>query len=186
MWFGGMRVTEYNPVTHEEALRVFFRDCDVVNNASMDALALNKRDNSFMFLVWDQNRIVNTSYVHDFGEYYEGAYRAFTRTATLPSYRTQGVAPRKDMTSAAGLAALTAHLQVDYALLNGADRVLFTTNTTQGGMASSAKLGRFLQRVEPHDPRFSFVEEREVYGVPQLVWQLHFRDILSNPPKFPI
>ena len=183
MWYGGMKITSYNEDKHRRALRRFFRECNVENNSSMDALALHKRKNSMMFMVMEDDRIVNVSYAHDFSDYYPSSYRVFTRTATVPDMRGVGVRPRRDMTSAAGLAALTCRLQVDYALINGCDNILFTTNVAGGGMESSAKLGRFLQRIEENDPRFEYVETREIYGCDQMVWRLLCRDIIADPPQ---
>lgn len=173
-----MKIAVYNERQHRDALEKFFNECGVVNNESMDALGFENKPNALLFLVMDGQKIVNTSYVHDFSEYYPKSYRVFTRTATLPEYRGRGFPKQKSMVSAAGLAAQTCPMQVDYAMLNGADKVFFTTNSI-GGMNSSQKLGRFLELVEPRDPRFSFYDEAEIYGCQQKVWQLHYRDIVK-------
>jgi hypothetical protein len=181
-----MKIKIYKDREDRELLEQFFIDCSVENNSSMETIGINKRHNALMFLVLDGEKIVNTSYVHDFSEYYPNSYRIFTRTATLPKYRTVGVSRRRDMTSAAGLAALSASHQVDYARANGAKLILFTTNIPGNGMDSSSKVGRFLKMVEPHDPRFEFYDQKEIYGCDQMVWRLKYRDIISDPPQDPI
>lgn len=178
MWYGGMKIATYSERRHREMLDRFFAESSIENNNSMDALGLEKRENPMLFLTIDGDRIVSMCYAHDFSEYYPKSYRIFTRTATLPEYRGQGVPRQRSMVAAAGLSAYTTPLQVDYALINGAERILFTTNA-ESGMASSRKLGKFLEKVEPLDPRFSYFDEQEIYGCRQKVWQLHYRDIIN-------
>lgn len=173
-----MKVDIYNPRRHAAALDRFFADCDVENSVSLETLGYEKRPNSMMALTMDGDDIASLCYVHDFSEYYPNAYRAFTRTTTLSRYRGVGVPARRNCASAAGISAHTAPFQVDYAHLNGADDVLFTTNA-EGGMASSQRLDRYLRLIEAHDPRFSYWDEREIYGVRQTVWRLNYRDIVN-------
>src|SRR6056297_781192 len=170
-----MKIKIYNPIQDAGALERFFAESDVENSTSLDTLGYNKRPNSLMVLTMDGDVIASLCYVHDFSEYYTNTYRAFTRTTTLSRYRGRGVPAQRNCASAAGISAHTAPFQVDYALLNGADHVLFTTNAT-GGMSSSQRLDRYLRLIEPHDPRFSYWDEGEIYGVRQTVWRLNFRD----------
>ena len=168
----------YNPIQHADALERFFAESDVENSMSLDSLGYNKRPNSMMVLTMDGDDIASLCYVHDFSEYYPKTYRAFTRTTTLSRYRGIGVPAQRNCASAAGINAHTAPFQVDYAHLSGADHVLFTTNAS-GGMASSQRLDHYLRLIEPQDPRFSYWDEGEIYGVRQTVWRLNFRDIVN-------
>lgn len=178
MWCGGMKIATYSERRHRAMLDRFFAESGIVNNDSMEALGFEKRENPMMFLTIDDDRIVGMCYAHDFSEYYPNSYRIFTRTATLPEYRGRGFPRQRSMVSAAGISAYTTPLQVDYALINGAKTILFTTNA-EDGMESSRKLGSFLEKVEPIDPRFSYYDEGEIYGCKQKVWRLHYRDIIN-------
>lgn len=173
-----MKIEIYNPRQHAAALDRFFAECDVENSVSLETLGYDKRPNSLMTLTMDGKDIASLCYVHDFSEYYPNTYRAFTRTTTLSRYRGAGVLARRNCASAAGISAYTAPFQVDYAHLNGADDVLFTTNAA-GGMASSQRLDRYLRLIVDQDPRFSYWDEGEIYGVRQTVWRLNFRDIVN-------
>lgn len=178
MWYGGMKIAAYSERKHRAMLEQFFVDANIENNSSMETLGFEKRQNPMMFLTIDDDKIVSMCYAHDFSDYYPNSYRIFTRTATLPDYRSRGFPKQRSMVSAAGVSAHTAPLQVDYALINGATNILFTTNSDEG-MESSQKLGRYLEKIEHLDPRFSFFDEREIYGCNQKVWKLHYRDIVN-------
>ena len=183
MWYGGMKVRIYDDRKHKDMLYRFMKATDVVNNNSIENLAVYKRPDSCMFLVIDEetNEIMSMCYAHDFSEYYPDTWRLFTRTATLVKYRAQGFPARRTMVSAAGLCSWTTPHQVLHARLHGATRFVFTTNsnTAEAGMPSSEKLGRYLDRIEPTDPRFSAFDEGTIYGCEQKVWQLHYGDIIG-------
>lgn len=173
-----MKIVEYNDADHYSLLLDFFADSDVVNNMDMASLGLDERPRAKMFLVMIDERIINLSYAHDFSEYYPDSFRIFTRTATLPMYRGKFYPKQKSMVSMAGVAAYTTPMQVDYALEQGAKKILFTTNRDEG-MESSCRLGKLLHVLEPTDPRFSFFDNHRIYGCQQDVWQLHYRDIIN-------
>lgn len=178
MWFGGMKTVIYNHKQHHQLLLNFFSECDVENSVDMNSLGFEKRQNPMMVLVLSDQKIVSLCYVHDFSDYYPDSYRAFCRTTTLTEFRSRGVVRQKSCASAAGVMAHSCPLQVDYAHANEAKHVLFTTNNEKG-MSSSRRLDQFLRKIEPIDPRFSFFDEAEIYGVRQTVWRLNFRDIVN-------
>jgi len=177
-----MRAAIYNEDVHSDMLYRFFKKTDVDNNKDMDALAINARNDSLLTLIIVNDEIINMSYVHDFSDYYPNSYRIFTRTATLKEHRGTGFPIGKNMISAAGLAIHTSKLQIDYALMRGATDILFTTNSV-GGMKSSKRLGEYLTKVEPIDPRFSYFDQREIYGCDQKVWRANFRNLVDMTIK---
>jgi hypothetical protein len=177
MWYGGMKVEIYNPAKHKDAINKFFDESDVENNISIDSLAIEKREDSGLFLVIDDGNIAAMSYAHNFSKYRTGGWRVFTRTATHPAYRGKGFPHQRNLVSAAGLSAYTLPMQVSWARLHGAKSFWFTTNYN-GGMASSDRLGRFLDKIVDDDPRFSFSSIESVYYTAQRVWQLHYGSIL--------
>lgn len=142
-----MKIEIYNKEIHEDKLKQFFSEIDVVNNKSIETLALNKRKDFILFLTIIDDKIVSMCYAHDFSDYYPLSWRIFTRTATLPKYRAKGFPKQRSMVSAAGLTAYTVPLQVDYAMSKGAKNILFTTNT-DGGLKSSQKLDKYLKKIE--------------------------------------
>ena len=174
----GMKIEIYDEVKHRTMLEAFCEQVDVVNNDSVKTLAYHNREAAFMPMVIQNGMIINLCYSHDFSDFYPKSFRIFSRTATLPGYRAKGFPRQRTMVSAAGLAAYTTPHQVDYALLEGAETILFTTNADEG-MKSSRTLGRYLEKIVGDDPRFSFYDEREIYGCHQKVWKLHYRDIIN-------
>jgi hypothetical protein len=176
------KIVEYNSDVHDTLLEQFFIETDVPNNSSVERLGYTKRHKSKMFLTLADNKIAAMCYAHDFSDYYAGAYRIFTRTATLPEYRSKGFPHSRTMISAAGISAYSTPYQVDYAHNMGAKRVYFTTNALSGS-TTSQKLTRYLDRIVHRDPRFDLLETTEIYGVVQRVWKLNFRDLfdLTSP-----
>jgi hypothetical protein len=182
MLLDGITLAVYDEQLHAEMLNEFFTKTSIENNKDMNVLGLNKRPNSMLCLVIQNDMIVNMSYAHDFSEYYPNSFRIFTRTATLEGHRGQGFYKGKNMLNAAGLASWTAWMQIEHAIMHGAKDILFTSNS-EGGMASSRRMGRFLEKIEPIDPRFSYFDEREIYGCQQKVWRINYRDLhsMTNP-----
>lgn len=179
-----MIVQPYKESLHKKLLDDFCRDVNVENNADIKSLGIANKLNAMMFLIIDDDKIVNMCYAHDFSDYYKGAWRVFTRTATLPDWRGKGFPFQRSMVMAAGLAAFSLPYQIKYAQSNGASKILFTTNSNDG-MLSSQKLDRYLTKIEASDPRFSFIERREIYGCEQSVWKLHYSDIINLTGQLP-
>ena len=173
-----MKVELYNPTKHHHAIDTFFSEIDVENNVSIESLAIEKRKDSALFLVLDNEKIAAMSYTHDFGEYRDGGWRVFTRTATHPAYRGKGFPRKRNLVSAAGLSAYTLPMQVAWARDHGATSFWFTTNYN-AGMASSDRLGKFLDKIVDNDPRFSFSSIESVYYTTQRIWQLRYGDIIN-------
>jgi hypothetical protein len=178
MWCGGMKIVIYNENIHRDMLQRFFDHTTIENNKDINSLGITKRRDVMLTLVIVNGEIINMSYVHDFSDYYPDSYRIFTRTATLEGHRGTGFPVGRNMISAAGLAIHTSKMQIDFALLRGAKDILFTSNS-EGGMESSRRMGRFLEKIEPIDPRFSYYDEREIYGCQQKVWRTNFRDLIN-------
>ena len=167
---------------HDGLIKKFFAETDVPNNKNMDNLGYYKRKNSKLFLTIADSKIIGMCYAHDFNEFYKDTWRIFTRTATLPEYRSKGFPRSRTMISAAGINSYSCPLQVEYALSMGAKNIVFTTNIINGS-TTSQKLSKYLSKIEKSDPRFSFYDSKEILGCQQLVWKLHYKDIinLSDP-----
>ena len=147
----------------------------IENNSSMEKLAL--RPNSGLFVIYFENKIISMAHTHDFYDYYPGAWRIWARTATLQQYRSRGFGRRRGLISCSGLSSWLVPYMVDYAFDNGAEFILYTTNRSSGGTASSAKLDKHFRKCEAIDPTYELYDEREIYGVDQSVWKLNYRDI---------
>jgi len=173
-----MKLEVYDETQHREMLETFFDATQIENNKDVNALGIEKRKNVMLNLVIHNDKIVNMSYAHDFSDYYPNTYRIFTRTATLEGYRGVGFPRSRTMISAAGLAIWNARTQIEFALFHGAKDVLFTSNHDDG-MISSRRLGKYLEKIEAHDPRFSYFDQREIYGCNQKVWRANFRDLVN-------
>jgi hypothetical protein len=178
MWCGGMKIAIYNENIHGDMLQRFFDKTNIENNKDINSLGITKRCNVMLTLVIVNGEIINMGYVHDFSDYYPDSYRIFTRTATLEGHRGTGFPVGRNMISAAGLAIHTSKMQIDFALLNGAKDILFTSNS-DGGMKSSRRLGNYLTKIVDDDPRFSFFDENTIYGCEQKVWRANYRDLIN-------
>tara|TARA_B100000925_G_scaffold212128_1_gene161817 strand:- start:2023 stop:2580 length:558 start_codon:yes stop_codon:yes gene_type:complete len=150
-------------------------DQGIENNSTMEKLAL--RSNSGLYVIYYDNKIISMSHTHDFYEYYPEAWRIFCRTATLRQYRAKGFGRRRGLISCSGITSWLVPYMVDYAMDRGAKYILFTTNTGDGGTASSEKLDKHFHKCKDIDPTYSWYDEKEIYGVKQSVWRLDRRDI---------
>lgn len=175
------QVKEYFPWTDQMMLINLFQKMDIPNNKNMAALGFKKRKNPKMFFIMHQKEPVAMSYTHDFSEYYPDTWRAFVRTATLPEFRTKGIKFQRNCLVAAGLPVLSLPAKCNHAFKNGAKQMYFTTNLE--GDASSIKLGAYLKKIVGSDPRISYIEERDIYGVKQDVWKLNFKDLVNMKEK---
>ncbi len=163
---------------HQKQVEDFFKNCNVKNNSNWNYLATYKRNQSQLFLVFDKQIIVGMCYAHNFNDYYPNAWRIFTRTATLQSYRGWKSPVKKGMAAAAGCLAYTCSMQVEWAESHGAKNILFTTNV-EGGMSSSQTLGNFLHKVVKYDDSFEWYDRKEIYKCQQDVWKLLKKDIIN-------
>ena len=180
MWCIGMKfdIEIFDPVKHTDQINEFFAVTDVSNNKDMDHLGYYKRKDSKLFLTISDSKIIAMCYAHDFSEYYPDTWRIFTRTATLPEYRSKGFPRSRTMISAAGINAYSCASQVDYAFSMGAKNIVFTTNTI-GGSITSQKLSKYLTKIEPIDPRFSYFDTKHILGCDQIVWRLNYRNLFD-------
>lgn len=172
-----MEIELYHP-KYKKQLEDFFENCNIKNNSSWELLGSHKRGNHQIFLVLDNHIIVGMCYAHDFSEYYPNSYRVWSRSATLPSYRGWNSPKKKGCATAAGCLAHTSTIQWDWATDNGAQNILFTTNS-RGGMSSSQKLGKYLHKVVDYDDSFEWFDSKEIYNCEQDVWRILKRDIVN-------
>lgn len=145
----------------------------ILNNSEISKLSLPQNYGLFFTLV--NREIAAMSYVHDFNNYYKDTWRCWTRTAVLKKFRNQYHPKQRNIFSAAGITGYSIPHQVDYALRNGAKQIVFTTNNE--GSLSSIKLGQYLHKIVDTDPRFNFLETREIKGLSQDVWILNVSDL---------
>ena len=172
-----MKIELYNH-NHKVQVEAFFEKCGVKNNSSWESLGSHKRGNHQIFLVLDKSYVVGMCYAHDFSEYYADSIRVWSRSATLPNYRGWNGPKKKGCATAAGCLAHTCKVQWDWAKMNGAKNILFTTNSV-GGMSSSQKLGSYLHKVVNYDDSFEWFDNREIFNCKQDVWRILKRDIVN-------
>ena len=181
-----IEVVKYNNNIHGIDLNLFCQKAgvdNIENNSSLEKLKLT--DDCALYLIYYQNKIISLSYVHDFSNYYPNTWRCFTRTATLKKYRSKFFPFSKSLISCVGVNAYSLPLQVEYAFSKGAKQMVFTTNTgIAGGTKSSKKVNDFLVKNELNDPRYTFLEHKNINYVDQNVWRLNYKDIINL--KYPI
>lgn len=185
MQYNDLIIKQFNKKEHLSDLLKFCEIAEsqgLINNSSLKSIKLS--DDIGLFLIYKFNKLISMTYIHDFSEYYADTWRCFTRTATLKEYRNKFIPTSKTLISCAGVNALSLSLQVEYAINRGAKQIFFTTNSSKDqGYVDSNKMDKLLHRLVSVDPRFDFVEEREIFYVKQSVWKLNFKDIfnLTNP-----
>lgn len=185
MQYNDLTIRQFNKKDHLDDLLIFCeraKEQRLVNNRSLKDIKLT--DDIGLFLIYKDKIIISMSYIHDFSNYYKNTWRCFTRTATLKEYRHKFIPTSKSLISCAGINSLTLSKQVDYAFNNGAEQIYFTTNSSyENGFNGSNKMDRVLKQLVKKDSRFDFIEEREIYYVPQSVWKLNYKDIflLTEP-----
>lgn len=185
MQYNDLVIKQYNE-DHLPNLLTFCKLAEsqgLVNNSSLKNIKLS--NDIGLFLIYLGDKIISMSYVHDFSDYYKDTWRCFTRTATLKEYRNKFIAPSKSLVSCGGINSLSLAAQVDYAFSKGAKKMYFTTNSsTECGYKDSTKMDGLLKKLVKIDPRFDFIEEREIFYVKQSVWRLNYKDIFNL--NFPI
>lgn len=175
-----IKVVQYNEKYHYSDLTNFCCQAELdglENNSSIDKLKL--RNNYALFLIYYHNKIISMSYVQNLNEYYPDTWRCFTRTATLKEYRSKFIPFNRNLISAAGINSYSLIHQVEYAQTHGAKQIIFTTNSNGNGYSGSNKMNSFLFKIVKDDPRFSFLEEKEIYYTKQSVWRLNYKDIFN-------
>lgn len=181
MQYSELTIKQFNKKNHLLDLISFCEKAEsqgLINNSSLKNIKLS--DDIGLFLIYFENKIISMSYIHNFNEYYTNTWRCFTRTATLKEYRNKFIPTSKTLISCAGVNALSLHSQVNYAIERGAERIYFTTNSsTKKGYVDSNKMDKILKKLVNIDPRFDYVEEREIYYVKQSIWKLNYKDIFN-------
>tara|TARA_B100000287_G_scaffold94771_1_gene86913 strand:- start:8532 stop:9059 length:528 start_codon:yes stop_codon:yes gene_type:complete len=151
-------------------------DSNIPNNSSIDAMAIEKRSDVGLFLLYLENEIAGVSYTHRLDSYTD-TFRVGTRTCVLPKYRKFKLYfPKASLAQAIGLTAYTIKFQWDHAINFGAKTIVWTTNNY--GDKHSMKMTKYLRKFADRNIEYyKFLENKYIYNTDQSVWQLLKRDI---------
>ena len=152
-------------------------EAGIVNNQSIDSMAVNKRKDVGLFLVYIDDSIAGTSYTHRLNDYPD-TFRVGTRTCVLPEFRKFKLYfPKRSLAQAIGLTAYTIKYQWDHAVSCGAKNIVWTTNNY--GDIHSMKMTNHLHKIANYNKQYyRFVENKNIYNTDQAVWQLLTGDII--------
>ncbi len=168
----------------KSALEDYCQQCDregVVNNSSIYNLKLGRMGEEQWWLVYDEleSKIVSVSGCYHFKEYKEGAYRCMFRLATLKDYRGKAGPFSKDQKSCFGWGRLLP-FQVAWAKSQGANKLIFTTNSGDEGDVNSLRQNRVCELVFEKLGMAKKIDEIELYYKKQNLWEVLIEDVYSK------
>lgn len=142
------------------------------NNESIASLKLGKWGKEAWWCTWIQGKIVSISGCHNFDSYEKDCWRLMVRTATLKEYRGRAPGNLKTIKTDFNWGHILSH-QIEYAKKQGAERLVFTTNSDSSGDINSLRTNRVVKKVlEPQGLVKLIDADKTLFYVKQNVWEI--------------
>lgn len=158
-----------------DELFVFTEKCQaqgIKNNSSVEEMKLGKWGTEAWWCTWHNGNIISISGCHKFDIYEVDCWRLMVRTATLKEYRGRAPGNFRLIKNDFNWGHILPY-QIEYALANGARKLVFTTNSSMDGDANSVKTNRLVSKVlEPQGLVKLIDENKTIFYVTQNVWEI--------------
>jgi len=142
------------------------------NNISVAAMKIGKWGNEAWWCTWADGKIISISGCHQMDQYEKGCWRLMVRTATLLEYRGRAPGSIRTIRTDFNWGHVLPY-QVNYAVLQGATKVVFTTNSDSDGDKNSLRTNRVVRKVlEPQGLVKLDAQDVEIFYTRQNVWEI--------------
>jgi hypothetical protein len=146
----------------------------MVNNQSIDAMKIGRwgNDSEAWWCTWIDGQIISISGCCTFDEYMPNYWRLMFRTATLKEYRGRAPGSIRTIKTDFNWGQILPY-QFEFAKSMGAEKLVFTTNSTKDGERNSFRTNRAVRTVlEPQGIVKLLEEDVEIFNTVQNVWEL--------------
>jgi hypothetical protein len=174
-----------------ELLERYCLQCEIdqnINNSSLKKLKIGRLDDERWWCVIERktNSIVSLAGAYHCREISEGTYRIMYRAGTISSYRGKAGPLSKLQKSCFVWGRLLPH-HVEYCLLRGAADIVFTTNTSGTGTASSNRQDRVCHLVFEENGMAKKIKTMNLLGAEQNIWRVLIHNVYDKSQiKFPL
>jgi hypothetical protein len=142
------------------------------NNESVAAMKIGRWGNEAWWCTWINGKIVSISGCHNYDAYEKDCWRLMVRTATLKEYRGRAPGNFRQIKNDFNWGFVLPY-QKEYALANGAKRLIFTTNSNSTGDSNSLRTNSTVARVlEPQGLVKLLATDADVFYTKQNVWEI--------------
>jgi hypothetical protein len=167
-----------------EQLEAYCRQCEAdqnVNNSSIKKLKLGRLEDERWWCVTDRktNSIVSLAAAYHCKEISEGTYRVMYRAGTISSYRGKAGPMSKLQKSCFVWGRMLPH-HVDYCLDRGATDIVFTTNTSGTGTASSNRQDRVCRLIFETNGMAKKIKTMNLLGAEQNIWRVLIHNVYDK------
>jgi len=142
------------------------------NNESIQSMKLGRWGNEAWWYTWTNDKIVSISGCHSFEQFEKDCWRLMVRTATLKEYRGRAPGNFRQIKNDFNWGFILPY-QITHARLNGANRLVFTTNCDTEGDTNSYRTNNVVKKVlEPQGLVKLLQTDVNVYNTKQNVWEI--------------
>lgn len=157
-------------------LHLFSNKCEqqgMKNNISTTAMKIGKWGfNEAWWCTWYGSEIISISGCHPFFNYEPDCWRLMVRTATLLEYRGKAPGRVKSIQNDFNWGHILPY-QIAYARDNGANKLVFTTNSDKDGDPNSFRTNRVVKNILEPQGLVKLIDTNiDVFYTKQNVWEI--------------
>lgn len=142
------------------------------NNESVEAMKIGRWGNELWWCTWVNDQIISISGCHSYDEYETNCWRLMVRTATLKEYRGRAPGNFRQIKNDFNWGFILPK-QVEYARAQGANKLIFTTNSNSVGDPNSIRTNKTVAKVlEPQGLVKLLATDVDIFYTKQNVWEI--------------
>lgn len=129
-------------------LFTFCQECSrqgIINNSSIEAMKIGRWNNDAWWATWIDGKIISVSGAHALPEISDHCWRVMVRTATLPPFRALAGPVSKTLSHDFNWGKILPY-QIKHAIEQGADKIVFTTNSSTSGDLNSYRMNSVVEK----------------------------------------
>ncbi|MEM7646368.1 MAG: hypothetical protein AAF203_05620, partial [Pseudomonadota bacterium] len=166
------------------ALEDYCKQCQregSLNNTSPQKMKIGRFKGEKWWIVYDQSsqKIVSAAGTHPLPQIGIDTWRIMHRLATLRDFRAKAGPIGSDQRSCFGWGRLLPY-QVAYCKIQGARKIVFTTNADEKGDPNSLRQNRVCELVFEKKGMAKKIATTVLFGVTQNIWQVGIQDVYSK------